>query len=137
MLVDNIPKCDEYIVCDKKDRIVDVLKEVKRKGSAKKKINYVIPLENKKPIGIISFRDVALKLMNEKRPLGEIRAEDVMSTPIVTVNKDRDAEDTLKLMVKMGFRSLPVVDQKGELRGCVSLSDLSQNLVKSKKKGKK
>jgi CBS domain-containing protein len=93
-------------------------------------MTYIIVTENKKPIGIIGFRDIVMKLMGEKTAFGNIYAEKIMTSPIITVKKDRDAKEIYNLMIGMGFRSLPVVDNKENLVGCITINDLVEKFGK-------
>jgi len=123
MRIDEFEIKDEYICCEKKDKIIDILKMIKEKKE-EKKITYVIVVEDNKPIGIISFRDIVLKLMGKKTPLGDISANDVMTSPVMTVKNDKDAKEAQNLMIGMGLKSLPVVDDNENLVGCVTINDL-------------
>ena len=119
---------DEYISCNKNEKILDILKKVRENKEPNKKINYIVVIDDKKPVGIISFRDIVLRLVGEKKVIGDIKAEDVMTTPVMTTKLSRDAKEIFNLMVQMGFRSLPVVDDKENLMGCITINDLAEKI---------
>jgi len=129
MKIDEFNINDEYVFCEKNEKILDILKKIKENRD-QKKIVYVIVVDNQKPIGIISFRDIVLKLMGKQTPLGDIVAENVMSKPIITVKQGRDSSEVYKLMMGMGFRSLPVVDEEDKLVGSITISDLIEKMDK-------
>jgi len=122
MKISEIKIQDEYITCDVKDKISDKLREIMKNKD--KRINYIIVTELDKPVGIIGFRDIVLRLLNEKRKIGDILAEEIMASPVVTTKKDKNINEVFNLMSSMGFRSLPVVDDDEKLIGCISINDL-------------
>lgn len=58
-----------------------------------------------------------------------MRAEDIMSSPVVTVRADTPAKAATALLTSHGFTALPVVDQDGHLVGVVTEADLMRNRV--------
>ncbi len=134
MQVGEIPKSDEFVLCEKEDNILDILEKVKKVKTGKnpQRVNFILVVDDKKPVGIISYKDIVLKLMNEKKPLGKINAEDVMNSPVMTTKKDRDAKKVLGYMMNMGFRCLPVIDNDGKLVSCISVNDITKYTDKKK-----
>ncbi len=53
-----------------------------------------------------------------------IKAKDIMSTDLITVNKDTDIGILSKIFIDKKINSLPVVDHEGKLIGIVSETDL-------------
>ena len=60
----------------------------------------------------------------------ELKVEQVMSTPVVTVSPDDDLIILIDLMVKKKFRRLPVVDGN-KILGIVYLSDVFYRLYRT------
>jgi CBS domain-containing protein len=81
-------------------------------------------LENGKPAGILTDRDVALALADHpdlaSRPVSE-----VMTRGVISVRPDTPAEEIERLFGEKGVRRLLVVDEKDVLRGIISWSDLA------------
>ncbi|MGQ0635988.1 MAG: CBS domain-containing protein [Planctomycetaceae bacterium] len=76
------------------------------------------------PIGIITDRDLAVRLVADGLdPLKTLLSE-VMTKDPTTVSDDSPVEDALRLMRQGSFRRLPVVDRAGKLSGIVSLDDI-------------
>ncbi|MCI0456717.1 MAG: CBS domain-containing protein [Gemmataceae bacterium] len=86
-------------------------------------VGAVVIVENHRPVGIVTDRDLALQLgahgVAPRTPVGE-----VMSTPVQTVSSDDGVFDTSQVMKESGVRRLPVVDEDGRLVGLVALDDL-------------
>lgn len=52
-----------------------------------------------------------------------MKVKDVMRQPAVVINEETSLEEAAQLMLKHGFRGLPVIDKEGLLCGFVSVSD--------------
>jgi CBS domain-containing protein len=92
------------------------------KRMIRKDIGCVIIVEGRKPVGIITDRDVSRKVAKTAKVLmSQVRT--VMSRPLITVTPRTPIEKAVYLMVRHGIRRLPVVD--GEvLVGVISERDL-------------
>lgn len=86
-------------------------------------VGAVVVVENHKPVGIITDRDLALQMgarcVPPATPVGK-----VMSTPVKVAALDQGIFDTTQDMKDLGVRRLPVVDGDGRLAGLVTLDDL-------------
>ena len=71
--------------------------------------------------GVITERDVVRSL--EPLPFDK-KVEDYMTPTIVTVHAESTIKDAAKLMVAHGFRRLPVIDDRGEIKGVVTAKDI-------------
>jgi CBS domain-containing protein len=83
--------------------------------------------ENKKVIGIITDRDIALALSRLNIPLGELKAQDVMTTKVHTIRPDDNVATALRIMRTRKVGRLPVVDNELKLKGMVSLNRILRN----------
>lgn len=62
---------------------------------------------------------------------GARTAEDLMSTPAVTVHADATVAEAARIMARKGVKRLPVVDAEGMLAGIVSRADLLKVYLRS------
>ena len=69
-------------------------------------------------VGALSFR--ALAINPAWRPVRE-----VMEPPVVTVGPEEDQEEVARVMARYNLANVPVVDQNGQLLGCVTFDDVS------------
>ena len=60
----------------------------------------------------------------ERHKAGGVTADDLMTTPAVTVSSDDPVERAARLMYARGFKRLPVVDASGRLTGIVTRTDV-------------
>jgi len=78
----------------------------------------------KKPIGMITDRDITIRTVAEgKNPL-DLTAADAMSNDAVTVTPDTSIEDCSNLMEDKQIRRVAVVDENGGCCGMVALADV-------------
>ena len=76
------------------------------------------------PVGILTDRDIALRVIGEGREPAATLVSDVMTREPRTLSELASVEDALALMRTHGIRRLPVVAPSGELVGVVSLDDI-------------
>jgi CBS domain-containing protein len=96
-------------------------------------ISRVMIAKNDKPLGIITEKDIArfLYRASANRRIDEIRAEEVMSRNLITVDEQNELNICAKLMLDNGISSLPVIDGEGDLKGIITKSDLVGAYVKN------
>lgn len=84
--------------------------------------------KNSKPIGILTDRDLTIRVVGEGLAPGETTVGEVMSLSPVRVREDTPIETALAHMRSGPYRRLPVVDDQGRLVGLVSLDDVLELL---------
>jgi CBS domain-containing protein len=85
----------------------------------------VVVDERDRPIGMLTDRDLAVRVLGEGRDPITTRVADVMTTPAVVVSEEASIEEALAVMNKRAprCRRLPVVNGAGRLVGIVTLDD--------------
>jgi CBS domain-containing protein len=87
----------------------------------------------RKPVGIVTDRDIVVEVTATGLDPKTITAEDIMSSQLATVREEDTVEQTMEMMRFKGVRRLPVVDRDGGLAGIVTIDDLlelvAENLV--------
>ena len=78
----------------------------------------------KKPIGILTDRDVALRVVCDAKNPKVSTVNDIMTSHPVTIPMSTSTEDALKRMRVLGVRRLIVADNEGRLAGIVALDDI-------------
>ncbi|MDT8410512.1 MAG: CBS domain-containing protein [Wenzhouxiangellaceae bacterium] len=91
-------------------------------------IGALLVMHDGEPVGMISERDYARKVILEGKRSRDTKVEDIMATPLVTIDGRATADAGLALMTKKRFRHLPVVDD-GVLTGMVSIGDLVNAVI--------
>ena len=52
------------------------------------------------------------------------KTKEIMSSPCTTISQDSTIEDLINIVREKNFKTVPVVDAKGDLVGIVSLYDV-------------
>lgn len=80
--------------------------------------------DSPKLIGVLTDRDIALRVVAAGRDPETTAVSEVASRDIHTVTPDDDLDDALERMARAQVRRLPVVIGEGELVGILSQADL-------------
>lgn len=78
-----------------------------------------------KPVGTVTDRDVALRVVAEGRDPQQCMARDCMTSPVTTVSIDSGLAEAIQLMESEQIRRLLVVDAEGRLCGVVAQADVA------------
>jgi CBS domain-containing protein len=81
--------------------------------------------QSREIIGIITDRDLAIKVVAESRDANRTTVGDVMTHTIVVCREDDDLSSALAAMEEYQIRRIPVIDQGGRLVGIVSQADVA------------
>jgi CBS domain-containing protein len=84
----------------------------------------IVLSDRRQPIGILTDRDIALRVVAGGRDPHSTTVEDVMTREPKTVAEQTAIEIAVAQMRAGIFRRLPVVDEGGELVGIVTLDDI-------------
>ncbi len=85
--------------------------------------------KDKKPLGIVTDRDLAMKVIAEGKDPAEVKVAQVMTNDPRSLSEDMPIEEGLRMMRGGQCRRLPVVDDKGALQGLVSIDDILELLA--------
>jgi CBS domain-containing protein len=76
-------------------------------------------------IGIVTDRDLAIKVVAESRDPNRTTVADVMTHTIVVCREDDDLSSAIAAMEEYQIRRIPVIDQGGRLVGVISQQDVT------------
>ena len=92
---------------------------------AEKRVGTLLVLnEDKKPVGLITDRDLVLRVLAAGRDPRATPVAEIMTPGPQVIREDDPIELALGLMRAGGFRRVPVVDYQGQLVGILSLDDV-------------
>jgi CBS domain-containing protein len=80
----------------------------------------------KRPVGVVTDRDIVCRAIAEGGNPLTMNAGDVMTSPAITAKQDDDVDTIKGLMETHQIRRIPVVDPNGEICGIVSLADIAR-----------
>src|SRR6266852_2496335 len=92
--------------------------------------------QTKKLAGIVTDRDLVLKVVAEARDPRKISVAEIMSEDVVTCSANDDLDRAIQLMQEHQVRRIPVVDKKDHLLGIIAQADIATRLDSSRTAGK-
>jgi CBS domain-containing protein len=92
-------------------------------------IGAIAVVDDDRLIGIFSERDLMNRVVLEQLDTEQLRVEDVMTAPVITIHRSATADDALKLMDEKHIRHLPVINTDGTLAGMLSVRSLLHEKV--------
>jgi CBS domain-containing protein len=95
---------------------------------AAKNVGALPVVKNGEVVGIISERDYARKLVLKGRSSVGTPVEDIMVSPVITVDTHQTVETCMGIMSDKRLRHLPVVES-GKLIGLLSIGDLVKEAI--------
>jgi CBS domain-containing protein len=87
----------------------------------------IVDGHERRPVGLVTDRDIAIRVVAKGRNPLEMVARDCMSTPVVSVSPGDSIEDCCHAMEAHQVRRLAVVEEDGSCVGIVSQADLALN----------
>jgi len=87
-------------------------------------ISSIIVVEGKRPIGIVTHKDIISKLVQTRIPPEAVTAREVMSSPVVAINENASVGEAARLMSKKRIKKLIVTRNNDELAGIITSTDL-------------
>jgi len=86
-------------------------------------IGGLVIVEDEKPVGIVTERDIVYKIVVEKKNL-DTKIDEIMSKDIRTIGEERNIDDAAKIMAAHLIRRLPVVDENSKCVGIIAVKDI-------------
>jgi CBS domain-containing protein len=83
---------------------------------------------SKRLVGIVTDRDLAVRVIAEGRSAKTTRLSDIISRNLVTCSPDDDLNVCLERMQSHQLRRIPVVDQNRRIIGVISQADIALRL---------
>ena len=90
-------------------------------------IPVVAAKNSRKPVGVVTDRDIATRVVARGHDPRTMVARDCMTSPCVTVTGGTSVKAVCELMELSQIRRVPVVDGNGDICGIVSLADVARN----------
>ncbi|WP_455369860.1 CBS domain-containing protein, partial [[Eubacterium] cellulosolvens] len=106
-------------------RANSTINEVVRKMN-KFEIGSIVVADGEKPVGIITERDILRRVLEVTVASEAMKAKEIMSSPITTIDSQATAEEAATLMNSKRIKKIPVVEN-GKLIGIVTSTDIVRN----------
>lgn len=121
-------KCEEVmtknpVCCLPNDNVANVAVMMKREN-----IGPIPVIENeqtRKLVGIVTDRDLAMKIVAEGRDAKSTKVETVMTHNVVTCHAEDDLQKALDAMSDHQLRRIPIVDNNNRILGIIAQADVA------------
>ena len=87
-------------------------------------IGSVVVARDRQPLGIVTDRGLALRVVAEGGDPEKLLLSDVMTGEPIFIGEDRSVDQAVAAMRDLAIRRVPVVDADGRLSGIVSMDDV-------------
>lgn len=84
--------------------------------------------QSRRPIGVITDRDITCRTVAEDRNPLEMVAGDCMTKPCITISQNASMVDCCHLLEQHQIRRVPVVDEAGRCCGIIAQADIAQKM---------
>jgi CBS domain-containing protein len=107
-------------------RADESIREATRRMQERGVGSLIVVDDAQRPIGMVTDRDVALRVIRRRLDPDAARLADVMQTEVSAVNADATVERAVRRLRTEGVRRIPVVDADGRLVGLFTADDAIQ-----------
>jgi CBS domain-containing protein len=114
----------ELITIDENEPVVEVAKTM-----AENKISSVVVTSKGEPYGIITERDIVIRVDAQCEELKKIKCKEIASSPMVTIDSGAPIFKATRLMEEKHLKKLLAVNSAGEVIGIVSMTDLLKSVT--------
>lgn len=89
----------------------------------------ILPIcENGRPIGVVTDRDIVVRLMTKTGAATDVPISQIMSNPVITCHAEDEIEKIAWIMGDHQVRRLLVLDDDGRVVGVLSVCDIARDL---------
>ena len=129
-------KCNEVmtknpVCCLPNDMVVKAAELMKSQN-----IGSIPVIENEQSqnlVGIVTDRDLALKIIAEGHDARSTKVESVMTRKVVTCRADDDLQKALDAMAEHQLRRIPIVDNDNKVVGIIAQADVATRVDQPEK----
>jgi len=119
------------VCCLPNDMVVDVAELMK--GGNIGSIPVIETEQTKKLVGIVTDRDLALKVVAKGLDAKSTKVEAVMTRKLITCLADDDLQKALDAMAEHQLRRIPVVDADNKIVGIIAQADVATRIDQPEK----
>jgi CBS domain-containing protein len=81
--------------------------------------------KTKRLVGIVTDRDLAVKVVADARQIAAVKVEEVMTRNPVTCRAEDDLQKAIAAMEKHQVRRIPIVDDNNRIVGIIAQADIA------------
>lgn len=122
MPIDDLAR-SEVVTADPEQSIADVATAMEEEN-----VGSVVVTDGESPIGIITDRDLALRVLGQRADPSDLTVGEVMTEDLCTIDRSAGFYEATSLMSEHGIRRLPVCEGDS-LVGIITADDLTELLA--------
>ena len=107
--------------CGEMAPVVDAAKLMEKEG-----VGSIPVCEDGRLVGIVTDRDIAMRVVAEGRDPQQTKIQDVMTRDPQTVSAEEPISRALEVMESRQVRRIPVIDGGGKLVGIIAQADIAR-----------
>jgi CBS domain-containing protein len=92
-------------------------------------VDFVIVVQSRKPTGIITERDIIVRMLTQGLDPNVVIARAIYTNPLVTIEESATVEEAANLMKEWNIKHLPVT-RDGKIAGMLNYLDIAFNVPK-------
>lgn len=133
-----MPKCSEVMTrepacCEPGDSITKVASIMKREDVGS--VPVVDSREDKKLIGMVTDRDLVVRVLAEGTAVERATVRDAMTSHPVSCVEGDDVRKAVEAMADRQVRRMPIVDEQGRLTGIIAQADVATRVNRDETTG--
>jgi CBS domain-containing protein len=121
------------VCCEPGDTVTRVAEVMKAQDVGS--VPVVDSRSSKHLMGIVTDRDLVVKVLAERRTVEEATVRDAMTANPSCCREDDDVERAMEAMKDRQVRRMPIVDSGGRLTGIIAQADVATRVQKDSKTG--
>ena len=115
----------EVYTIEPEESVFEAIRRMAERG-----IGALVVVEDGKPVGIITERDYARKVILKGRSSRETPVRAIMTEEVIYILPDQTIEDAMAIMTEKKIRHLPVIED-GRLAGLISIGDVVKAIIEN------
>ncbi|MDH5021480.1 CBS domain-containing protein [Halobacterium rubrum] len=115
---------DDVVTVDPSTPVTEIASTMARAD-----VGSVLVTSSGQPVGIVTDRDLTVRVLPDAGDPTSLTAEDVMSDDLHVVDDNAGFFEAAETMSDHGVRRLPVIDGDGDLAGIITIDDLTELLA--------
>lgn len=115
--------CQRAVVCIDNTLDLSAAAQIMRERHVGFLVVYRAGDELRRPIGVLTDRDIVVEVIAKKVDADALTVEDVMTRQPVIASEHEELADVLQGMRMGGIRRVPIVDVRGALIGVLAIDD--------------
>src|SRR5215203_1730044 len=123
----------EPVCCEPGDSVAQIASTMKREDVGS--VPVVESREDRKLIGIVTDRDLVVKVLADGRPIEKATVRDAMTSQPTSCLETDDVSKAVELMSERQVRRMPIVDIGGRLNGIIARADVATRVHSDRKTG--